>query len=886
MRKMSRKSGIIFAVLAVVIVAVAGTAWFLGVFDKQEPPAQNGTGGTAAVYPDGMSEDLYCLISDAGNIVTNAETGIQYVNNEVLLYAADDVSKSEMEVLVSEYGGEIVGYFDVVNQYQIQFADTYEYGQLEALIENIAGEKAVESADFNFAFQLDADTVDVTNDTEWLEQWADSPSGLNWGVEAINAPAAWEYLEQMQPVGIGVFDNQFYTKHEDLSFSGTWMNLYEFNEIDRVLSHGTHVAGTIAAGFNNGKGISGVSPNNENLLYGASSIGLSTGKNDNYTTLMAFECGFAYLIVEKRCSVINVSMGTNLLDFATSRKNENAVYYLALLNYRFGIYLEKIIEDGYEFVICKSAGNQNSDGYKYWEVDEAEDDSVGYVPCTEKEEDIEKYSENEVDWGNVNAGYGFISGITNPVVKDRIIVVGAIGLDTTGGYYVADFSQTGDRVDVLAPGVEIHSTVWDNGSAYASKDWSGTSMATPHVSGVAAMIFGINPDLTGADVKKIICESATGNYVSYINGVEYTHSLVDAGAAVKMALNYGKEFVSVSTGDYVGNYIFVKASPREIEIRNTRNELVNTVHTQGDVGAFITNGSVIYYAIASGNSPSVWKADLESGEHKEVYMVTESEIMNMVNLAYDAEIKFGLAGANENYLFLNASWEDYMYQNNLISIHLESGKASLVDTAVTDISIIGDKIVYRYLTSSAGNPMPLIIIDEDGANKVTLGNIFDCMVIDNEVYFIEAQTIEGNNKRAYLKKCDINGKNIQTVSGALADGEAFYFSVFRENEIYCSVWGEDSSGNVIYNYDTGNRYELDIDDYWRAYYTKEGNTYIHNYIDGNIYRFNSDTKKAEFLYQCTEVTGSCGNIIDAGGRTYLVWYYSDGGIYANAVVID
>ena len=64
---------------------------------------------------------------------------------------------------------------------------------------------------------------------------------------------------------------------------------------------------------------------------------------------------------------------------------------------------------------------------------------------------------------------------------------------------------------------------------------SGTSMATPHVSGVAASIFSINPRLTGEDVKKIICDTATGDY-----GKEH-YGVLNAKKAVETAKNYSSE---------------------------------------------------------------------------------------------------------------------------------------------------------------------------------------------------------------------------------------------------------------------------------------------------------------------------------------------------------
>ena len=64
----------------------------------------------------------------------------------------------------------------------------------------------------------------------------------------------------------------------------------------------------------------------------------------------------------------------------------------------------------------------------------------------------------------------------------------------------AFFSNFGASVDVMAPGVSVYST-WKDGGYNTI---SGTSMATPHVSGVAALMKAVNPSLTSADVRAML----------------------------------------------------------------------------------------------------------------------------------------------------------------------------------------------------------------------------------------------------------------------------------------------------------------------------------------------------------------------------------------------
>ncbi|MCX4435509.1 S8 family peptidase [Streptomyces mirabilis] len=90
---------------------------------------------------------------------------------------------------------------------------------------------------------------------------------------------------------------------------------------------------------------------------------------------------------------------------------------------------------------------------------------------------------------------------TYPASYSGVIAVGATNRKNECAY----FSNTGDYVDVCAPGVDIRSTVLGN----AHDTLPGTSFAAPHVSGLAALMISLAPHLTAEEVSTIIRETAT-----------------------------------------------------------------------------------------------------------------------------------------------------------------------------------------------------------------------------------------------------------------------------------------------------------------------------------------------------------------------------------------
>lgn len=125
--------------------------------------------------------------------------------------------------------------------------------------------------------------------------------------------------------------------------------------------------------------------------------------------------------------------------------------------------------------------------------------------------------------GNQNGPVGL------PGNNQGVVTVGAV--DSSGAR--ASYSNYGPELDVMAPGSQIYSSYIGSASNYTYL--SGTSMATPFVAGVSALVKAANPSLTSAQVLNILQRTAKDlgtpgfdNYTGY--------GLVDASRAVDLAL--------------------------------------------------------------------------------------------------------------------------------------------------------------------------------------------------------------------------------------------------------------------------------------------------------------------------------------------------------------
>jgi major intracellular serine protease len=136
--------------------------------------------------------------------------------------------------------------------------------------------------------------------------------------------------------------------------------------------------------------------------------------------------------------------------------------------------------------------------------------------------------------GNEGDGRDSTNELSYPAGYNEVISVGATGL----GRQISDFSNSNEEVDLVAPGENILSTFL-NGK-YAKL--SGTSMATPHVSGALALIKAISnqaferkltePELYAQLIRRTVplgnSPKLEGNGILYLTTIEYLANLLAA----------------------------------------------------------------------------------------------------------------------------------------------------------------------------------------------------------------------------------------------------------------------------------------------------------------------------------------------------------------------
>lgn len=679
--------GVIIAISLLLVVAI--TLSILIVFGLIKFPFVGNSNNVLKT-----SDNMFVTTPNEKNVKYDEESGIPFIDNEVLITFTKETNEFSAKETIQKYNGKILGVIATTNTYQVQINVCENYSQLTSVITKIEQENTVEFASPDLLIICEPDYY-PHSDVHWANEWDTIPAGGNWGIEAIKAPAAWDYLQEMQDVNIGVMDGQF-LNHEDLHFERIFLNS---NNKSEGYEHGTHVSGTIGAGFDNKIGISGVCPKSK--LYGFSIVGTGTAikkvtsnGEEDITYLVMYELGLANLI--PNCKVVNISQNTGrTICYAASQGDllygSLAQTYLITCANEIEKYLSSLVKNGKEFTIVVAAGNVNTIRFEKDESQEfREYPYFGY----------KQVSKGGKSGGALAKYNNFLNTIETKEIKDRIIVVGAIKNETVGtneSFSYCDFSNIGDRVDVVAPGYEIESTVDNN--EYKSKDWSGTSMAAPHVAGIAAMLYSVNPNLKGSDVKKIICETATRKVDGF--------NLVDAEASVKRALQASVSGKVVSSKNNkaladVNIAVYKSNDSNKEEIANSFTD------KDGNFEISLSAGEYDFEFTKKGYKAHTTGAKLDKG----VITVLKDEIVLEPNT-----VDF----VNDKYL---VKCDDVIYGVDVHGLWKNEGgynKDYLTKCSATNLATDGQVIYYSVLNNSTTNQYDLYQYDiETGSNeKVT-----------------------------------------------------------------------------------------------------------------------------------------------------------------------
>ena len=398
---------------------------------------------------------------------------------------------------------------------------------------------------------------------------------IAWNVNLVNAPQVWEQGFTGQDIIVAVLDTGVNANHQDLA-GRMWIhpnypnhgynfvnNNYNTNDVQ---SHGTHCAGTVA-----GNGTAGTTTG---MAPGATIMALKvlsdTGSGTEAGVWAAIQFSADY-----GAHVMSLSLG-----WQHSWGPDRSAWRTAMAN---------AMEAG--VIAAVAAGNEGGWGGAQ---PPANIRTPGDCPAPWSHPDqIATGGNSAVVTVGSTTQTDAISGFSSkgPVTWQNIAPFNDYAYNPGTGLIIPD---------IVAPGSDILSLVHNNNSGYTVK--SGTSMATPAVAGVMALMLSKNPGLTPEQISQILEETAVP--LSTPKSNTFGSGRMDALAAVEATPYMGIRFLDYTINDEEGNNDgnvnpgesillgVTMENPTEEDISDvsvtisTESEFVTLLETTADLGDF------------------------------------------------------------------------------------------------------------------------------------------------------------------------------------------------------------------------------------------------------------------------------------------------------------
>lgn len=439
--------------------------------------SDNFVSGEARVY---LSEEMASMLEEAARCgdVTTKSPGLNQAINELGIVEMTRLfpHAGEYEPRTRKEG--------LHRWYVIRYSSEVPVTKAQISLEDIEGVEIFEPVrnikinDFN----------DLTSDLWGLNNTS------NPGFD-INVKPVWTNFTTGNPdVIVAVVDNGVDLSHEDLYAnclaSGNY-NAVDDNSTIVPGAHGTHVAGTIAAVSNNGKGIAGIA-------------GGDKANGQRGVKIMS-------------CQIFKDTQGGTIFGNSAAAIKWGADHGAVISQNSWGYTFDddgdgKLTGDELKRALAARISGSDKAAIDYFIKNAGCDNDGNQLPGSPMKGGVVIFA----------AGNDAIANGA-PAEYEKVIAVGSVASDGTK----SSFSNYGDWVDICAPGTSILSTT--PGNSY--EKMNGTSMACPHVSGVAALIvshFG-GPGFTNDMLRERLLESSNKSIISQGNKIG---GLVDAYGAM------------------------------------------------------------------------------------------------------------------------------------------------------------------------------------------------------------------------------------------------------------------------------------------------------------------------------------------------------------------